>query len=180
MNESVMVFVDGENLLHRYEAMLRDGRQAQSHVAHEPGSYVWTAQITSVGNLQIKRVAYYTNQVGGDDKLNELEAKLVNLIWRPNSGFSGHVNPRVFKKSSKSHKAASVDINITIDVLRHCHQKDVGAVYIISGDGDYLPLVNEAMRTGTRVFVGALSSGLHPKLRIAADYFIPLDDTFFL
>jgi len=35
------------------------------------------------------------------------------------------------------------------------------------------------MRTGTRVFVGALSEGLNQKLRVVPDEFIDLDGMFF-
>ena len=91
----------------------------------------------------------------------------------------GHLLPHVFKKPSKSQKTASVDINITIDVLRHCYHKDVEAVCILTGDGDYIPLIEEAMRTGTGLFVGAFSKGLNERLRVVPDEFFDLDQMFF-
>jgi uncharacterized protein (TIGR00288 family) len=92
----------------------------------------------------------------------------------------GHLSPRVFKKPSQSQKTASVDINIAIDVLRHCYQKDVEAVCLLTGDGDYVPLVEEAKRTGTRLFVGAFSDGLNDTLRVSCDEFFELDGMFFV
>jgi len=46
-------------------------------------------------------------------------------------------------------------------------------------DGDYLPLVREVMRQGIHVTTAALSSGLTPELRRAADEFVDLDKQFF-
>ncbi|WP_353889434.1 NYN domain-containing protein [uncultured Paraburkholderia sp.] len=40
----------------------------------------------------------------------------------------------------------------------------VDEVCILSGDGDYLPAIREAMRRGIRVYVGAFSSGLNSRL----------------
>ena len=45
----------------------------------------------------------------------------------------------------------------------------------MTGDGDYIPLIQEIMRQGKQVIVGALSNGLNPKLRVVADNFIDLD-----
>ena len=179
-----MVFVDGENLRARYEAMLDDGWQPQSSVTHIPGKFVWSPHATDRLGVEILRVTYYTTVVSDYNGIRELEREIVNRYWNQDpsarGGVAGSLTPRVFKKASKSQKTASVDINITIDVLRHCFQKDLGVVYIISGDGDYIPLIQEAMRTGTRVVVGGLSSGLNEEMKIVPDRFILLDLSFFL
>jgi len=151
-----------------------------NYVAHSEGRFVWSNQVTKIHTFQFMRVAYYTTQTGSDDVIAELEKEIAQLKWSSMMPpHDGRVTPRVFKKSSRSHKTASVDINITIDVLRHCYQKDVEAIYILTGDGDYLPLVKEAMRTGTRVFVGAFSSGLNRELTVVPDEFYSLDHSFF-
>jgi len=188
MNDNAMVFVDGENLRARYEAMVEDGEwRPQSSVTHIPGKFVWSPHATDQLGAEILRVTYYTTVVSDYNGIRELEREIVKRHWSQDPfggsarrGTAGSLTPRVFKKASKSQKTASVDINITIDVLRHCFQKDLGVVYIISGDGDYIPLIQEAMRTGTRVVVGALSSGLNEDMKIVPDRFIPLDLSFFL
>jgi uncharacterized LabA/DUF88 family protein len=179
-----MLFADGENLLLRYEAMLKKGATPRPQTTHFPGEFVWSAFITKMPHhlqLQFTRVAYYTTHVGSEQTLQQLRTKLKKVEWntQTNPLFGGHLLPRVFKKPAQSQKTASVDINITIDVLRHCYHKDVEAVYILTGDGDYIPLVEEAMRTGTRLFVGAFSEGLNQTLRVIADEFFNLDDMFF-
>jgi uncharacterized LabA/DUF88 family protein len=126
------------------------------------------------------RVGYYTTIVGGTDKLTKLEADLRGVRWASSGNVTdGVLTPRVFKKSRKSQKASSVDINICVDVMRHCYRRDVEAIVIFSGDGDYVPLIEDAMRTGVRVYVAAFSSGCSPAMVIVPDMFISLDPHFF-
>lgn len=47
-----------------------------------------------------------------------------------------------------------------------------------SADGDYLPLIQEIMRQGKQVNLGAFSSGLNPQLPVAVDNFYDLDEIF--
>jgi hypothetical protein len=44
----------------------------------------------------------------------------------------------------------------------------------------YLPLIEELKRTGTQVWLGALSSGLNVTLRRSVDRFIDLDKWLFM
>lgn len=69
--------------------------------------------------------------------------------------------------------------SLTIDALRHTYNDSMDILYFISGDGDYVPLVQEVMRQGKKVIVGALSDGLNPELRRIPDEFIDLDRVFF-
>jgi uncharacterized LabA/DUF88 family protein len=180
MTPTTMLFIDGENLLWRFEAMKKAGRVPRIEVIHEPGRFVWTPRVTRLQNLEIVRASYYTSQVGSDDMLRALEADVQRLQWSvAGTNTSGGMVAHVFKKPAKEQKTASVDINITIDLLRTCYHRHAQAVILISGDGDYIPLVKEAMRTGMLVIVGALSSGLNTGLTSAADSFWNLDNFFF-
>jgi uncharacterized LabA/DUF88 family protein len=175
-----MFFIDGENLLWRFEAMKKASRVPRIEVIHEPGRFVWTSRVTRLQNLEIVRVSYYTSQVGSDDKLRALQSDIQRLRWSvARTKTTGGMVAHVFKKPAKEQKAASVDINITIDLLRTCYHRHAEAVVLISGDGDYIPLVKEAMRTGTHVIVGALSSGVNTALTSAGDSFWNLDSFFF-
>ena len=68
---------------------------------------------------------------------------------------------------------------MTVDILTHTFQNNIDIVYLLSGDGDYIPLINEVMRAGKQVYVAAFSSGLSPKLKTVADKFTLLDDLYF-
>ncbi len=177
---TAMLFVDGENLLAGFEAMKKSGWEPMSQLSYGPKDFVWSTEITRFKFVDIVRASYYTTHVGSDETLRDLEKEIAKIVWRcDRANSSGGMIPHVFKKPSQQQKTASVDINIAIDVLRHCYQKDVDAVILISGDGDYIPLVKEAMRTGTRVYVGALSNGRHPVLPVVCDGFWDLDQHFF-
>ncbi len=92
---------------------------------------------------------------------------------------SGTLNPHIFKKENRSQKTKSVDINITIDALRHTYNNSVDGIYLFSGDGDYLPLIKEIMRQGKQVTIGVFSKGFNSVLQYECDDFINLDQIFF-
>jgi uncharacterized LabA/DUF88 family protein len=63
--------------------------------------------------------------------------------------------------------------------MRHAYTGAVEIVYLFSGDGDFVELVEDIGRSGTRVCVAAFSSGVEPRLSVVADRFYLLDDLFF-
>ena len=90
----------------------------------------------------------------------------------------GTLNPHVFKKKRQGTK--SVDINICVDATRHVSQSGLVTVVLVTGDGDYLPLIQELMRRGVDVEVQALSDGCHSELKYVPDSFRDLDRHFSL
>jgi uncharacterized LabA/DUF88 family protein len=52
-------------------------------------------------------------------------------------------------------------------------------LFLLAGDGDYIPLIEEVMRQGKQVHLGAFSDGLSPRLPHIADEFVDLDKYFF-
>ena len=180
-----IILVDGENLVARYKAMLRNEVQEgklnrNDTVKHIEDVFVWHPNIGKVQGWQTVRVNYYASAVGGDDYIADLERQISAVVIPKKGEEASQICPRVFKKEAKSHKTRIVDINITIDALRHSYGGHVAAIFLLTGDSDFLSLINEVMRTGTQVWLGALSSGLSPKLPKAVDRFIDLDKWFFL
>jgi uncharacterized LabA/DUF88 family protein len=50
---------------------------------------------------------------------------------------------------------------------------------LVAGDGDYVPLLDEVKRLGKiSVVVFFEKEGMNPDLRLAADYFVPVDTWF--
>ena len=68
---------------------------------------------------------------------------------------------------------------MTVDILTNSYQDNIDTVFLIAGDGDYIPLIEEVQRLGKQVFVAALSSGLSPALKTKADIFRDLDGYYF-
>jgi uncharacterized protein (TIGR00288 family) len=71
------------------------------------------------------------------------------------------------------HKKGDWDVGIAMDIVKLAPKLD--AVVIVSGDGDYVPLVEHAQSVGCRVEVIAFGKSASGKLKEAADKFIDLD-----
>ena len=183
MDIRTILFVDGENLVFRYQDEIKAGQVAADGVVHEPDCFVWHPGITSVSEFGLFRVCYYTSVVGTDERVEEVKRKLASIIFRaipPGGGqLTGQIVPIVFKKLQKSNKTRVVDIQLIIDVLKYAHSNAADLIYLVSGDKDYLPLITEVMRQGKQVYIGALSSGLAKPLTYSCDEFFNLDKFFF-
>ena len=182
MTERAIILADGENLVFRYEELIRAGRKPRKLVEYVEGLLVWHDLVTFVHRIHFVRVSYYTTFVGDEDALSKSRERICAVSWEDQSTIdphgTGRLCPHVFKKKCKSQGTKSVDINLTVDAMRHTYNDSIDILYLMSGDGDYLPLVEEVMRQGKRVWVGAFSSGLEPRLRYVPDKFVDLDETF--
>lgn len=178
----VSAFLDGENLVCRYESMLKAGRIPRADVVHIPGLLVWHPNMTKQFLCRFQRINFYQTVVGAVDEVDAAREKVADVRYRyseGNVGGGGSLYPRLFKKQARGSKTKSVDINICVDLLRCVFSKNSEVVMLASGDGDYLPLVNEINRQGVQVWLFAFSDGLSRDLRFAADDFIDLDEIFF-
>ena len=179
------VFVDGENLVMRYQAMVKDGWKPQKDVVHLQDVFVWHPGITTWCCMDIQRVLYYTSATGDQDKINSIKAQIASTSFSFTHEYgdvpdaSAQLVPRVFHKRSKSQKTRNVDINIIIDMMRAAHVGSAETLFLLSGDGDYLPLIEECMRLGKPVWVNSFSSGLNEEIRSSVDIYETLDDVFF-
>lgn len=184
MTQHVFGYIDGENLVHRYQDMINKGSIPRKDVIHKPEFYVWHPRVTQRDNYcAYDRISFYQTVVGDDKKLNKAREEICKIRY----GYrvdkyilgDGSLYPRIFKKGKKESKTKSVDINISVDMLRNIMNGVGDIIFLLSGDGDYLPLIEEVGRHGKQVWLGAFSSGLNPSLRYAADEFIDLDPIFF-
>ena len=183
MDIRAILFVDGENLVWRYQDQVSAGRIPADGVVHEPDCFVWHPGITTVSQHGLFRVCYYTTVVGSDERVEEIKQKLSRIVFEatvPGGGqITGQVVPLVFKKLQRSNKTRVVDIHLIIDVMKYAHLNAVDMIYLVSGDQDYLPLIHEVMHQGKQVYVGAVSSGLGKPLTYSWDEFFDLDRFFF-
>jgi len=70
-------------------------------------------------------------------------------------------------------KKGDWDVGIAMDIVKLAPKLDV--IVIVSGDGDYVPLVEHAQDVGCRVEAIAFGKSSSAKLREAADEFIDLE-----
>jgi uncharacterized LabA/DUF88 family protein len=186
----MMVFIDGENLVSRFQEMKNSGGIPFLNTKHIPDVFVWNSNdiITRYHDLVI-RTTYYTSSTGDDDRLREVRETISacrcqamnGSAYAPPGLVQVHENivPVVLKKNHRTRRSKGVDIRMTLDMLSHGYQSNFDSAFLISGDSDFIPVIEELMRRGRKVFVGALSSGLHPGLRNVADGFFNLDGLFF-
>lgn len=185
---STLVFVDGENLTFRYKEMLNAGRIPRPDNVWINDCFIWNQRVFDDQIWTIKRLAYYTSVVGDDVHVREIREKIAGTRFicttRRRQGFTstrdGQIVPFVRKKNAKSKKESVCDIAIAVDVMRACYRDHADTVWIFSGDGDFIQLVEEVVHAGKTAYVSAFSSGLSSELRLVVDEFISLDKYFFL
>ncbi len=183
MLKKVIAFADGENLVMRYQDILKSGQIPKEDVKHIADCFVWSPAMTTWSVMDLIRFSYYSSVVGDDVKQKEIEKEISETKYQCLSkDYAGwaHLIPRIYKKESKSIKQKIIDINLTIDVMRTALEMPVDGIYILSGDSDFLQLVQEiSRRTSKQVYLAAFSSGLKPELKSCVEEFIDLDSIFF-
>lgn len=165
--------------------MLDEGWSPRNEgVSFDKDIFVWEPSSIFVGLHVVLRATYYTYVQGSLEGVDEAAKKIKELNfcnYRPVGTNFGHLpntlTPCVFSKP-KNRKAKGVDIQLTVDILTHAYQDNCDTVYLMSGDGDYVPVLEEVQRLGKQVFISAFSSGLNPKLRLMADSFQLLDSYY--
>jgi uncharacterized LabA/DUF88 family protein len=203
-----MMFVDGENFVQRggeflashklFEQVSRKSKEyrppIESRYCGEKGSFLWIpGQSPTLPYLEIprsmediypqeieltkkfilqpraSRATYYTSAKADAPKLKAIRMSLQAL------GF----HPDVFHKTSDG-RCKGVDISLARDFLLHGFQGNYDVAILVTGDGDFTPLVEEVKRFGRSVclaFPGKIDSqGLSPDLVLACDDFIDLSE----
>lgn len=188
---TTMLFVDGENLWLRYQAMCSVGFKPWPDNIIIGNCFVWNHRILANAYWNLRRISYHTSMYGGDEELREVREAIAKVRWQVSvdakpamtrmmdSVYSSQMVPVVRKKSRKSNKESICDIAITVDVMRACYRDHAQTIFVISGDGDFCKLFEEVMHSGKTAYAGALSNGLHPSIPISVDEFFNLDGCFF-
>jgi uncharacterized LabA/DUF88 family protein len=160
--------------------MLSRGFVPRDDLFHEPDVVVWTPSFTHLAQFhEILRCTYYTYVVGDDARVAAVREAIRRLEFSKHmsSRLPNTVTPCVFKKETKSRSGKGVDIQLCVDVLSHVYRRNTDAILLMSGDGDYEPLIDEVLRNGVQVFLSAFLDGLNPRLRDKVDAFYELDAT---
>jgi uncharacterized LabA/DUF88 family protein len=178
----MMIFIDGENLVFRYQEMLKLGYVPHADVVHEPDVFVWREVQPFYPYMHfVLRATYYTYATGSEEFLFSITEKIKALRYRqpPRITLPNTLYPQVFRKMRREVKGKGVDIQMTVDILTHVFNDNVDAVYLLSGDGDNKPVIKSVIRSGKQIFLAAFSSGLNASLANLADKFTLLDSHYF-
>lgn len=176
----IMMFIDGENLVSRYQDLLKQGRIQSPDVRHGENVFVWHPMTYSPGPDHIIRAYYYSAVVGDQMLLDKFieDIKAQDFAQNTYANLTNTLFPKLFKKG-KGMRSKGVDIQLTTDLLQHTYRDNFDVACIFTGDADFLPVIEEVMRAGKTVCLGAFSSGLSPQLVMKVDRFIDLDKIYF-
>jgi hypothetical protein len=179
-----MLFVDGENFTKAGQRMLTGaGLRLMKGRYWLPDVFLWTPNGTGPHwyaiepkrsgtgaasffmpspDAHLVRAYYYTSTVSNEPEWTKTRIAIRQL------GFE----PRLFQRRKGRTKA--VDIALATDVLALGAARQYDAAVIVSGDGDYVPLLEAVKRMGLHAAAAFVSNDLSPEIPITADEFASL------
>lgn len=186
--QKTLVFIHGENLSLRYKELVASGNVPRPDNVLIQDCFVWNQRVLDDHIWGIKRISYYTSLVGDDVLVKSVREQIARTTYRcttaktDKSEFirTGQIVPFIRKKTTRSRKESICDVAIAVDVMRACYRDHAEVIWIFSGDGDFIQLIEEVVHSGKVAYVSAFSSGLNPDLPIVVDDFLSLDKYFFL
>jgi uncharacterized LabA/DUF88 family protein len=181
MIERVMLFIDGDNLLARFQSLLREGRTPLESVTHVPDRILWSVTDENVPlqfNFDIIRATYYVSVAGDGPALNEVSAALRKMpVCRSTN--RARLFPRVFRKDVGTMKAKAIDTQLAVDAVTHILSDNLDVLYLLTGDGDFAPVLEVAIKAGKKTWLGAFSGSVSSRLLDLTDEAISLDRLYF-
>ena len=151
--QRVAVLVDAQNMYHSakhlHGARLNFGKAVEYAVGERP---------------LVRAIAYVAKSKAGDE-----EAFFEALI-------DAKIEPRIkdVQEYSSGVKKADWDVGMAIDAVMLAEKVDV--IILMTGDGDFIPLVEYLHGRGVIVEVAAFSESTNSKFREVVDSFIDLSD----
>lgn len=151
--QRVGVFIDTQNLYHSarnlYKARVNFGAVLKDAVA---------------GRKLVRAVAYVITTEAGDEKnfFEALEKLGIETKTKDLQIFAG------------GSKKADWDVGLAVDAIKMSTRLD--SVVIVSGDGDFIPLVEYLQTNGVQVEVVSFGKSTSGKLREAVDDFVDLSE----
>jgi uncharacterized LabA/DUF88 family protein len=103
-------------------------------------------------------------------RLEEQEREFANI----SSEADTHVRLGSMTGTYKRRRQKEVDILLTVDMLKHAERRNMDTAILMSGDGDFRPLVEALVEMGLFAWVVADIKHTSRELRLAADRYVPL------
>jgi uncharacterized protein (TIGR00288 family) len=151
--QRVAILIDTQNLYHSAKNLY--------HAKVNFGAVVKTA----LGNRKlIRAVSYVVNTEGGEETafFEALEKVGIEIKTKDLQIFYGGA------------KKADWDVGMAVDAIKLAHKVD--AIVLVTGDGDFIPLVEYVKSQGCQVEAITFGRSASGKLRETVDDFIDMDD----
>jgi len=118
------------------------------------------------GNRRLVRAQAYcpTSPQPGDEQ----------MFLQAVKGLGYRITTKDYKTFSSGAKKADLDLDLCMDVVRLVEGKAVDCIVLVSGDGDFIPMLDYCSDHGVRVEVAAFDESLSGILRQSCDLFINL------
>ena len=151
--QRVGIFIDTQNLYHSAKNLYK-----------RKVNFGEVVKEALTGRVLIRAIAYVITSEAGDEKGFFDALKKMGIETRTK-------NLQIFAGGAKK---GDWDVGLTVDAISLSHKLD--SVVIISGDGDYVPLVEYLkLSSGCQVEVVSFGKSTSSKLIESADDFIDLD-----
>jgi uncharacterized LabA/DUF88 family protein len=102
-------------------------------------------------------------------RLEQQEAEFAAISSLENT----HIKRGSMAGTHRKRRQKGVDIALAVDCLRHAERGNMGVALLLSGDGDFTPLVQALVEMGLFAWVMADKKHTSAELRLAADRYIP-------
>jgi uncharacterized LabA/DUF88 family protein len=118
------------------------------------------------GNRRLVRAHAYcpTSSQPGDDQ----------MFLQAVKGLGYRITTKNYKTFSSGAKKADLDLDLCMDVVRLVEGKAVDCIVLVSGDSDFMPMLDYCSDHGVRVEVAAFDESMSASLRQSCDLFINL------
>ncbi len=118
------------------------------------------------GNRRLVRAHAYcpTSSQPGDDQ----------MFLQAVKGLGYRITTKNYKTFSSGAKKADLDLDLCMDVVRLVEGKAVDCIVLVSGDSDFMPMLDYCSDHGVRVEVAAFDESMSATLRQSCDLFINL------
>jgi len=152
-SERVGVFVDVANLLYSARTL---------RIAVDFGKLLDFLR----GNRRLIRAHAYcpTSPQAGDEQ----------MFLQAVKGLGYRITTKNYKTFSSGAKKADLDLDLCMDVVRLVDGKAVDCIVLLSGDSDFMPMLDYCSDHGVRVEVAAFDEAMSAALRQSCDLFINL------
>ncbi|HEU5382208.1 MAG TPA: NYN domain-containing protein [Ktedonobacteraceae bacterium] len=152
-NERVGVFVDVANLLYSARTL---------RLTVDFGKLLDFLR----GNRRLVRAQAYcpTSPQPGDDQ----------MFLQAVKGLGYRITTKNYKTFSSGAKKADLDLDLCMDVVRLVDGNAVDCIVLVSGDSDFMPMLDYCSDHGVRVEVAAFDESMSATLRQSCDLFVNL------
>jgi uncharacterized LabA/DUF88 family protein len=118
------------------------------------------------GNRRLVRAQAYcpTSPQAGDEQ----------MFLQAVKGLGYRITTKNYKTFSSGAKKADLDLDLCMDVVRLVDGRAVDCIVLVSGDSDFMPMLDYCSDHGVRVEVAAFDEAMSATLRQSCDLFINL------